>query len=95
MGIGTAWGGRFTCNEDIQIGSNPIFSTNVVACLVPIVSWVPEFFQSGDTNISQGTSNGMLAQMVEHKVPKARGSRRASRERGRGFERLTSHKVVA
>lgn len=25
------------------------------ACLAPIVSWVPEFFQLGDANISQGT----------------------------------------
>jgi len=26
-GNGTAWGGHLTCNEEIQIGSNPIFST--------------------------------------------------------------------
>ena len=27
MGLGTARGGRCTCNADIQIGSNPIGST--------------------------------------------------------------------
>ena len=27
MGPGTAWGGRLTCNEDIQVGSIPTGST--------------------------------------------------------------------
>lgn len=27
MGDGSAWGGRLTCNQDIQVGSNPTFST--------------------------------------------------------------------